>query len=161
VKNNMEREAAQKIKADIKDQALKGLLDANPIDVPKALVHQEMHNMQHEAMRQLGIKDHDKAPGLENFRESAEKRVRLGLLLSQYIDDNKLAPEPEKLREHVEEMCSGYENAEEMAASYLANPQFLQHVEPLVLENQAIERLLENGNVKSKKIGFGDYMNAK
>jgi hypothetical protein len=58
-------------------------------------------------------------------------------------------------------MCSGYENAEEMAASYLANPQFLQHVEPLVLENQAVDRLIEHGNVKSRKIGFGEYMNAK
>ena len=161
VRNNMEREARQKIKADLKDQVLKGLLDANPIEVPRALVHQEMHNMQHEAMRQLGIKDHDKAPAIENFKDNAEQRVRLGLLLSQYIDDNKLTADPARLREHVEEMCSGYENAEEMAASYLANPQFLQHVEPLVLENQAVDRLIEQGNVKSRKIGFGEYMNAK
>ena len=161
VRNNMEREARQKIKADLKDQVLKGLIDANPIEVPRALVHQEMHNMQHEAMRQLGIKDHDKAPAIENFKDNAEQRVRLGLLLSQYIDDNKLIADPARLREHVEEMCSGYENAEEMAASYLANPQFLQHVEPLVLENQAVDRLIEHGSVKSRKIGFGEYMNAK
>jgi len=161
VRDNMQREARQKIQADLKDQALKGLLDANPIEVPRALVHQEMHNMQHEAMRQLGIKDHDQAPGLENFKESAEKRVRLGLLLSQYIEDAQLIADPAKLREHVEEMCSGYENAEEMAATYLANPQFMQHIEPLVLENQAVERLIESGSVKAKKFEFSEYMNAK
>ena len=159
VGENMEREARQKIRNDVKEQAINGLLEANPIDVPKALVDQEAHNMQHEMMRQLGIDDHEKAPPRENFVEGAERRVRLGLLLRQFITDQELTVDSDRVREHVEEMCAGYEDADDMVQSYLSNPQLLQQIEPAVLEEQAIDKLVEGGKQSDKKFGFKEYMN--
>jgi trigger factor len=158
VVENMEREAKQKIRQDTKEQAMNGLLEANPIDVPKSLTHEEMHTMQHEAMRQLGIEDHDKAPPRENFAEGAEKRVRLGLLLRQYIQDNSLTVDAGRLRERVEDMCGGYENAPDMVANYMANPKILAQIEPVVLEEQAVDLIIQNGVEKEKKISFKKYM---
>ena len=158
VRENMDREAAQRIRTDIREQALTGLLDKNPLEVPKALIHQEAHSMQHEVMRQYGIEDHSQAPPLENFVESAEKRVRLGLLIRQLIDDNGIEVDAGKLKARVDELCAGYENAEEMAQTYLPNPQIMQQIEPLVLEDQAVVWIVQNGKEKSKKIGFGEYM---
>lgn len=158
VRENMDREAAQRIRTDIREQALTGLLDKNPLEVPKALIHQEAHSMQHEVMRQYGIEDHSQAPPLENFVESAEKRVRLGLLIRQLIDDNGIEVDAGKLKARVDELCAGYENAEEMAQTYLSNPQIMQQIEPMVLEDQAVDWIVQNGKEKSKKIGFGEYM---
>ena len=81
VRENMEREAASKVSAEVREKVLEALIEKNPIDIPHALVHEEMHNMQHEAMQRMGIKDHDQAPPMENFAEPAQKRVHLGLLL--------------------------------------------------------------------------------
>lgn len=156
---NMEREAAQRIRQDTKEQAMNGLLDANPIDVPKALIDQETHTMQHEAMRQLGIKDHDKAPPRESFTEGAEKRVRLGLLLRQFIQDKELTVDKTRVRERVEDMCGGYEGAAEMVENYMNNPQVIAQVEPVVLEEQAVDLLIKNGVEKVKQVDFKDYMN--
>ncbi|HEX5766434.1 MAG TPA: trigger factor, partial [Woeseiaceae bacterium] len=89
VVSNMEREAAEKVKTDVKEQVMNALLELNPIDIPSSLTHEEMHSRQHEAMRRLGIKDHDKAPPVENFRPGAERSVRLGLLMRQLIEDKK------------------------------------------------------------------------
>ena len=114
--------------------------------------------MQHEVMRQYGIEDHSQAPPLENFVESAEKRVRLGLLIRQLIDDNGIEVDADKLKVRVDELCAGYENAEEMAQTYLSNPQIMQQIEPMVLEDQAVDWIVKNGKEKSKKIGFGEYM---
>ena len=158
VRENMEREAAQRTRGDIREQAMSGLLEANPVDVPRALVEQEAHSMQHEAMRQLGIEDHSQAPPIENFRENGEKRVRLSLLVGQLIDDNNIQVDADKLKERVAQLCAGYENAEEMAATYMANPQIMSQIEPMVLEEQAVEWIVENGKKKSKKVGFQDYM---
>ena len=155
---NMEREARQKVRTDVKEQVMEALLAANPIDIPQALVRQEAHNMQHEAMRRLGIEDHAQAPDIENFVPAAERRVRLGLLLRQYIQDEGLTVDPERVRQHVEEMCGGYEQAEEMVANYLSNPQLVSQIEPVVLEDQALERLIENGSETLKKVGFKEYM---
>jgi trigger factor len=159
VRENMEREAKQKVVADIREQVLDALIDKNPIDVPKALVHEEMHSMQHEAMQRMGIEDHDKAPPMENFREAADKRVRLGLLLRQVIADNGISANDDDLRERVDEMCAGYENAEDMAQMYLGNPQLMQQIEPMVVEQKAVDWLLENGQSKTKKVNFKDCMN--
>ncbi len=160
VLENMQREAEQKVKNDVREQAMNGLLAANPLDVPKTLKHKEMHSMQHEAMRRMGVEDHDQAPPMENFAESAEKRVRLGLLIRQLIADNNISLEQDRVREYVEDMCAGYENTEEMVNMYLGNPQVMQQIEPMVLEQMAIDWLLEHGKVKKKKVSFSDYMNS-
>ncbi len=160
VRENMQREAAQKVKSQVRESLMQGLLEANPIEIPKTLVHQEMHAMQQEAMRQLGIEDPDQAPSLENFTESAEKRVRLGLLIRQLIADQALTVDEDRLKAHVEELCAGYENRDEMVAIYMSNPQIRQQVEPQALEQMAMDWLLEHGKVKDRAVSFSDYMNA-
>jgi trigger factor len=159
VRENMEREARQKADADIREQVMNGLIEKNPIDVPHALIHEEMHSMQHEAMQRMGIEDHDQAPPMENFRTAAEKRVRLGLLLSKVIADNGVTASKDDLKARVEDMCSGYENADEMVKMYMGNPQVMQQIEPMVVEQKAIDWLVENGKAKAKKVSFKDYMN--
>jgi trigger factor len=158
VVSNMEREAQEKVKADIKEQVRNALLELNPIDIPNSLTQQEMHSRQHEAMRRLGIEDHDKAPPIENFRPGAERSVRLGLLMRQLIEDQNITVSPDRVRSRVEEICSGYEQADEMVASYLSNPQVMSQIEPLVLEEQAVDWLVEHGKAKTRKVGFKEYM---
>ena len=154
----MEREADQKIRSDIREQAMAGLLDANPLEVPTSLIHQEAHSMQHEAMRNFGIEDHDQAPPIDNFTEGAEKRVKLSLLIRQLVDDNNIALDAGRMRERVEQLCAGYENADEMVTTYLSSPQVMERIEPMVMEEQAVEWIIENGVEKQKKIGFKEYM---
>jgi trigger factor len=160
VRENMEREAASKVSAEVREKVLEALIEKNPIDIPQALVHEEMHNMQHEAMQRMGIKDHDQAPPMENFAEPAQKRVHLGLLLRELIAKNDIKADDAAKRAHVEKLCSGYENAEDMVNMYLSNPQIMQQVEPMVVEQLAVDWLLAQGKVKAKKVSFKDYMNA-
>lgn len=159
VRENLDRECEQKVRADIREQAMTGLLDANPVDVPGAMIEQEAHAMQHEAMRQFGIEDHDQAPPLDNFREAAQKRVRLTFLIRQLIDDNDIQLDAQRMKARVEQMCANYENAAEMVANYMADPQFMSQIEPMVMEEQAVDWIVEHGKEKKKKIGFKEYMN--
>lgn len=158
VVENMTREAEQKVRNDVREQAMNGILKANPIEVPNALVHQETHRMQHEAMRQLGIEDHDKAPPLDEFSKTAESRVRLSLLIQQLVSDNNIELDRGQLRERVEQICAGYENSEEMVAQYLGNPQVMSRLEPIILEEQAVEWIIHNGVERKKKVAFKEYM---
>jgi trigger factor len=160
VRDNMEREAKQKVTNDLREQVMEGLLENNPLDVPQTLRDQEAHTLQHEMMQRMGVEDHDQAPPIDTFHEAAEKRVRLGLLLRQVIADNNLKADETLLRQRVEEMCASYENSADMVEMYMSNPQILQQVEPMVVEQLAVDWLLEHGKVKNKKISFKDYMNA-
>jgi trigger factor len=160
VKENMNREAEAKVKSDVREQIMNGLTETNPIEIPNTLKHQEMHSLQHEAMQRMGIEDHDQAPPMENFAEAAEKRVRLGLLLSQVISDQKLVVDEKMVRARVEEMCASYESSADMVETYMSNPQVVQQVEPMILEQQAIDWLAENGKSTTKKVAFREYMDS-
>ncbi len=159
VKENMEREAEQKLKGDVREQIMNALLESNPVEIPNTLKHQEAHSLQHDAMQRMGIEDHDQAPSLDNFEEMAEKRVRLSLLIGQVVSEQKLTVDADKVRERVEEMCASYENSEDMVNMYLGNQQVMQQIQPMVLEQQAMDWLLENGKSSTKKVGFTEYMN--
>ena len=110
-------------------------------------------------MQRMGIEDHDQAPPLDNFSEMADKRVRLSLLIGELISEQNLTVDADKVRERVEEMCAGYENSEDMINMYLGNQQVMQQIQPIVLEQQALDWLLENGESSTKKVGFTEYMN--
>ncbi len=161
VKDNMRREADAKINSDIREQVIDGLLKANSIEIPQTLKHEEMHALQRDAMQRMGIEETEQAPALDNFAELAEKRVRLGLLIRQLIVDQSLSVDEAKVRARVEEMCAGYENAADMVNMYMSNPQIVQQVEPMVLEQQAIDWLMENGKVTEKKVTFSKFMEHK
>jgi len=159
VRENMEREASQKATNDIREQVMNALLETNPLDIPNTLKHQEMHALQKEAMQQLGVEDPEQAPPLDNFSEGAEKRVALGLLLRQVIVDKEITVDEALMRARVEEMCAGYENADDMVDMYMSNPQVMQQIEPMVVEQQAINWIIDNGKTKDKKISFKEFMN--
>ncbi|MGI9270644.1 MAG: trigger factor [Woeseiaceae bacterium] len=161
VEENMRREADAKVNSDVREQVIDGLIDANEIDIPNTLKHQEMHALQRDAMQRMGIEDAEQAPELENFVELAEKRVRLGLLVRQLIADQDLTVDDAKVRARVEDMCAGYENATDMVNMYMSNPQIVEQIQPMVLEQQAIDWLLENGKVTAKKVAFTEFMNPK
>ena len=159
VRENMEREADLKVRTDVREQVMKALLEANPLAIPQTLKHQEMHALQREAMQRLGLKDAEHAPPLGDFSAAAEQRVALGLLLRQVISDKELTTDAAMLRARVEELCAGYENSDEMVNMYLSNPQVMEQIVPMVIEQQAVDWILENGKVKPKKISFGEFMN--
>ena len=53
IRSNLESEVRKRIKARIKEQAMQALLDANPLDVPKALIDQESESMAEAARQDL------------------------------------------------------------------------------------------------------------
>jgi trigger factor len=157
----MVREVDSRIKAEIKRQLMEQLMEANPIDLPAVLIEREAASLRDESMRNLGITDPQdpQAPGLDAFREAAERRVRLGLLVSAVIEENKLEVDRERVKQKVDEMCAPYDQPEEIRKLYYQNPQLLSQVENLVMEDQVVEWLVSKATVKDKVISFNDLMN--
>jgi len=159
VKQNMEREVKQKITQDIKSQVMEGLLDKNNIQIPNSMKQNEILNMQKESMRQMGIEDEKKMPPAENFSDMAEKRVKIGLLVSQFIEDNSIEVDMDKVKDRIKEMCAGYQEPDAMIEQYMGNQQAMSQIQSIVLEEQAIDLISSMGKEKLNKISFNAYMN--
>jgi len=155
---NMERELEAKCKAESKRQLLEGMLSANPIEIPDVLVRQECEAMQKETMQRMGVTEPDQAPSAESFRETAEKRVRLGLLMSAAIKENDIELDQSLVTGKVDEMCAPYDNPDEIRNIYLQNQQFLGQIQNMVLEEQVVAFLTEQAKVSSNSMTFSELM---
>jgi trigger factor len=157
IRRNMERESSERVRAEVKRQVMEGLLDANEILVPAALVDDESRRLQSEATQQMGEAAGEPAP-LEGFRDAAERRVRLGLLVGAVINEHKIEVDRERVKAKVDEICTPYDQPEEIAKMYFQNPRLLSQVENVVLEEQVVDLLLDKAKVSSKATTFDELM---
>ena len=161
VEKNMHAELATKTRADIKQQILDQMIEHNPIDVPQSLVDQEAHTLQQDAMRRLGVTEHADAPPIDNFLPGASRRVQVGLLMQEFLSSENITLDRSRLEDKMRELFAGYDGDDELIQNYLQQPQFVQQIEPMVLEDQAIEALRAKGSETSKPIAFKAYMDAQ
>ena len=161
VADNMRRELEDTVRRKLKDQALDALLKANKLELPKALVDDEIERLRHDALVRIGVRDSKKASELprELFEEQAVKRVSLGLLVGEIINQQKLSVDPKRVDERLEHMASEYSKSAEAVRSFRSNPDILRQVETLVLEEQAVDWLLEKAAVTDTPTTFKAIMN--
>lgn len=162
VSKNMTRELTQAVKAKVKEQVIEGLLEANEVDIPKALVAQEVDVLRQQALQRFGGQmDPAKMPELpaEMFEEQAKRRVKVGLLLGEVIKTNEIKVDDAKVNELIESAASAYEDPQEVINYYKSNKEMLQQMQNVALEEQAVEALLAQAKVKNKKATFSEIMN--
>lgn len=163
VRRNMQRELDQRLRAHAKNGALEALHAANPVELPAAPVNEEIHTLQHEAMRRMGISDpehtHEHAPSTESLKPVAEKRVRLSLLVQELIVKESIALDRERVEQRVQELASPYEKPEEAAQLYRGNREMMNQIESSVLEDQVVDFLIERSKIRKVEHGFDDFMN--
>ncbi len=158
---NLAREVKKRIQARVKEQAMKALLDVNPIAVPKALVDQEAMKMAEGARQDLvnrGIDPKNVPVEPSWFTEQASRRVKLGLILSEIVREKGVQATPEQVRTQIEEFAQSYEDPSEVVRWYYAQTQRLSEIEALVLENNVVEWVLANTQVSDKPVAFDDLM---
>jgi trigger factor len=165
VAENMARELKNAIRAKLKQQVMDALLAAHKsLEIPKALVDQEIEGMRRQMFQQFGgtaNQDLDLKTLLPDamFADNAERRVKLGLVLAEYIAQHELKADGERVREAIEEMASTYENPQEVIDYYYANRQQMAAVESKVLEDHVVEKLLENANIVEKMCSYQEAIN--
>ena len=156
--DNMKHELAQRLRVETKRRALDSLRDANRIDLPKALIEQEISAMQANAMQQLNIEDPEQAPSRENFTESARRRVALGLLVQEVIRANDIKLDRARLQRRIEEQAAQFEKPAEAARMVRGDQALMAQLEAGVLEEQVVDFLLENAKTTEKSVALKEFM---
>nr|WP_075518844.1 trigger factor [Moritella viscosa]SHO06405.1 Trigger factor [Moritella viscosa] len=161
ISKNMSRELEQAIKADTKTKVLDALVEANDIEIPAALIKQEIVTLRQQAMQRFGQMAPQNAPELpdELFTEQASRRVKIGLVLGEFIKVNEITADDARVQDMIASMASAYEDPAEVIAHYKDNDQALENVRNVAVEDQAIDLVLEKANVTEKEVAFEELMN--
>ncbi len=145
VADNMRRELKKAVTTKVKQQVMDQLTDMHDVQLPSALVQGEVEVLRKQMLQQFGEAaaqfDASVLPD-EMFKEQAERRVSLGLILGELIKSEALKAEPEKVKAMVEEIAATYQDPAEVVKYYYGNEELLRSVESAVLEDEAVEKIL-------------------
>ena len=158
---NMQRELKNAIKARVKQQVMDGVVEAHEgLEIPAALLDQEISVMRKQMFQQFGGAgaapdlDLDSLLPADMFSEEANKRVKLGLVLNEFISKESLKADADKVRETIEEMAATYQDPEEVINHYYGNQEQLSAIESMVLEDQIVEKILESADVSDSECSY-------
>ncbi len=161
IRSNLLREVMRRLKGRNKDAAMDALLRVAQFELPRALVQWEMQRLMEQAakeMEQRGMAMKGMQLPSELFRERAEKRVKLGLILSDLVVKFDLQAQPEKVKALVEDYAQSFEHPEEVVRWHYADPARIQEIVNLVLEENVVDWVLARARVADKALEFSELM---
>ncbi|GLR64714.1 trigger factor, partial [Marinospirillum insulare] len=149
VRKNMGAQLKQALRNTTKQAVFEALMKANPIEVPGALVENEVDNLRRQAAQQYNLgEDFDisQIPG-DLFQDQAKNNVVLGLLVGEVIKANEIKADQTIVDELLNEMAQSYQEPQKVVDYYKTNPEMLRQVEGAALEQQVVEKLLAEAEV--------------
>jgi trigger factor len=162
IRGNLEREVKFRLLGRNKQAALDALVDNAELDLPNSIVQAELDRMVQGArdeLKQRGIKDADKAPIPEDvFKPQAERRVRMGLVVSELVRQHGLQATPDQIKAHVEELSASYEKPVEVQRWYYSDNRRMAEVEGIVIEQNVTNYVFSLAKVSEKTISFDELM---
>lgn len=165
VRANMERERDKALQVRRKHGAFNTLVDANPTDVPKSLVENEARRLLQQTQQGLMMRGVPRAQvegmSVQSFREQAERRVLLGLLIGDIIQKQKLEADPARVRAMLEHLAAGYDDPAGVVKWYYEDDERLNEIRTAVLEDEVVEWLLTQASVTEQSVSFDDLMNPR
>ena len=160
IKKNMERELKNALVSRVKNQVIDGLIEQNPLDVPAAAIEQEIEVLRNQAAQRFGGNAQQAAQlPRELFEEQAKRRVQVGLLFSEVIASNELKADEARVKAMIEDIASAYEQPAEVIEYYNKNKELMNNIRNVVLEEQAVDAVLEKAQVTEKASSFDEIMN--
>ena len=162
IRANIEREAKSRADARTKNSVMDALVEAAKFDVPRALVDSDVESRiaaAREDLKQRGVPNADTMPiPPDVFSGESERRVRLGLLVSELVKEAQLQSRPEQIRARIETFAQNYEQPAQVVSYYLSDRQRRAEIEAIVLEDNVVEHVLSKAKVTDEAVPFDQLM---
>ena len=95
---------------------------------------------------------------LDMFKEQAERRVKLGLILAEVVQANGLEPSKEQIDAVIADFAESYEDPQEVIDWYHADNSRLQGPTSLAVEANVTDFVLGKAKVTEKALSFDEVM---
>lgn len=163
VRSNMQRELDAAITNQVKSQVMDELHRLHKVQLPAALVGQEIQNQKQQMLQQFQMYGQNgQAPEIDLpddlFRDQAEKRVSVGLIVNELVSSADMKADDDRVKSRVEELAAGYADPAQVVSYYYSNPEQLQQIEMAVLEDQVVDHILEKAAVEVVSTSYQDAL---
>ena len=158
---NLDRELKRRMQGKLKESVMQVLLDSAKLEVPHALVEMEARRLQQNAMQDFqsrGMMTKGTALPIELFNDAAKRRATLGLIIGEVVKQNKLEAKPEQIRAVIQEHSKSYEKPDAMVDWYYQQPEMLQEVQAVVMEDNVVAWALSQAKTEDVATPFDEIM---
>ncbi|GEQ96674.1 trigger factor [Iodidimonas gelatinilytica] len=173
LKTQLEQEAKTLSRAKVKRALLDKLADSYDFAVPQGMVDLEYRDIWQQIKRdavmsgdatEAELADKDEPESEEDradYRDIAERRVRLGLLLSELGLANKVEINRDELMRRVADEARRYPGQErEVFEFYTKNEQAMAQLRAPLYEDKVVDFILEMADLKDTEISLEDLRKA-
>jgi trigger factor len=161
IRSNLVSEVSRRLKARNKDAVMDALLRVAGFDVPKVLVDEEVQTLMQLTMQDMearGMKTKGISLPPELFKDRAEKRVKLGLILAHLVQKHNLKAKAEQVKSFIKEYAQSFDQPEEVIRWYATNPDRMQEAEHMVLEENVVNWTMGQAQTVDKRAAFNELM---
>lgn len=160
----LERECEKAISRNQKSQLMEQIYLKNQIDIPQALIDAELPTMRQQAAQRMNMQNvpPEKLAEImpaELFGDSAKRKVTVGLILAEVIKVRNIQLDPAKVELALDKLAGDYEQPEQVKNYYRTNPQMLEGLHSMVLEEQVVESLLSDAKKTDKSMTLEELLN--
>ncbi|MEP3672692.1 MAG: trigger factor, partial [Hyphomicrobiales bacterium] len=156
VGNQYEGAGRQKVKRQLLDQ----LDEKYDFELPPTMLEQEFQGIWDQVMKDLeeskkafADEDTTEEDARAEYMKIAERRVRLGLVLAEIGDKNKIQVTDEEMRHAVLQQAQQYPGQEKEIFEYFQkNPEQLAGIRAPIFEEKVVDYILELATVTEKKV---------
>jgi trigger factor len=156
VRQSMTREMNDLVRNRMRGQVLDALYRENPFEVPRALIEEQVQQLQLDMARRANISDPSQLPPAQTFQESARRRVALGLLLSEIVRAENLKVDRERVQTRLSDLVAQYPNPDEVRRAYLQNADAMRQIESAVLEDQVVDWVIGRAKITERPLSFSE-----
>ncbi|MDA8224316.1 MAG: trigger factor [Betaproteobacteria bacterium] len=158
---NLEREVRQRVRSQVRDQVMQLLLDTTSFEVPKTLVQAEAARLMDQARKEMQGRGMDVAGDtlpVALMEQQAHRRVALGLILSEIVQEHQLTARSGQVMQMIEELAQSYEDPDSVIAWYRDTPEKMQEITSLALEENVVDWVLGQVRVTDQPTSFEELM---
>lgn len=151
----LEKQETDRIENELKERIIQALIEKNPLDVPQSMVKRQLDHMLENLKNRLkGQRMSIEMMGLDDdgfrlrFRDSAEDKVKGGLLLMALVEKENITANDEDLAQRYEVIAAGNPDMLGRIKDYYSSNKNAQHaLISEIKEDKAIRFLLDNAVV--------------
>ncbi|MBK8959698.1 MAG: trigger factor [Proteobacteria bacterium] len=163
VRQNMEKERERALRQQFTSEVMDKLAIANDFELPSALVQSEAQRLRQQVAREMAMRGLNPSNAIAEFENSvqaqAHKRVKLGLVMAEIVKQAQLKADPAKVHQTIEGMAASYEDPAAVVKWYYENPQQLQQIEGMCLEDEAVNWIAGRAQLSEQAVSFDALMN--
>lgn len=165
IRQHMQNELDRVLREKLKTQVIDKLVELYAIEeLPQVLLDQEFQRLEAELkgqQKQQG-KSSDEPLSEEakhDLQLAANRRVTLGLLFSAVIETHQLQADEARVLQEVERLASAFQFEQSIRERLYKDKNMMMNIRSSVLEEQVIDKLLEEAEYTEKTVKYNEMMN--